>query len=191
MSEQTALFPGSTPPVTPEPTKHTEASVLAALQRRYTESHGNGDRWAFATHVKSGAGFYDTTPGSFAYHRIADAVAMDLWPSKGLEIHGHEIKVSRSDWLAELKQPEKSWPVRRYCDRWWLVVSDRSIIKPGELPEGWGLMAIGERTGGATVEQYARVVVAAPKLKPEAISRDFIAPLLRAAVKTALRKRSL
>jgi len=32
---------------------------------------------------------------------------MDLWPSGGLEIHGHEVKVSRSDWLRELKEPEK------------------------------------------------------------------------------------
>ncbi len=109
---------GEPDPPAPESVKWTEAAVLTCLRRRYSESHGNGDRWAFATHVKSGAGFYDNTPGSFAYHRAADAVAMDLWPSKGLEIHGHEVKVSRSDWLSELKQPEKCEPVKRYCDRW-------------------------------------------------------------------------
>lgn len=167
---------------------HTEATVLAALRARYSQSHGNGDRWAFATHVKSGAGFYDNTPGSFAYHRIADAIAMDLWPSRGLEIHGHEVKVSRSDWLTELKHPEKCEPVKRYCDRWWLVVSDRSIVKPGELPDGWGLMVVAERRWGSRVEQYTRVVTQAPKLNPTPVTRDFLAPLLRAAVKTEHRR---
>lgn len=175
------------------PVKLTEADVLAALRSRYTESYGNGERWAFATHVRCSAGF-----GQGGLIRTADAVAMDLWPSKGLAIHGHEVKVSRSDWLTELKQPEKSEAVRRYCDRWWLVVADRSIVKPGELPSGWGLMVISERRFSrwnrerhgydVGIERYARVVTAAPRLQPEPISRDFVAPLLRAAVKTAVRQ---
>ena len=49
--------------------------------------------------------------------RTADAIAISLWPSRGLEIHGLEIKVSRSDWRRELKQPEKSVPIQRYCHR--------------------------------------------------------------------------
>jgi hypothetical protein len=168
---------GDPEPSAPAPVvlKLTEADVLRRLARRYGESHGNGDRWAFATHVRCSAGF-----GQGGLIRTADAVAMDLWPSTGLEIHGHEVKVSRSDWLAELKQPTKCEPVRRYCDRWWLVVADRSIVKAGELPDGWGLMAVsGERV---------RVLVKAPKLKPEPIGRDFIAPLLRAAMKTVRRE---
>jgi hypothetical protein len=44
-------------------------------------------------------------------HRRADAVAMNLWPSRGLYIEGIEVKVSRSDWRKELDTPSKSWPV--------------------------------------------------------------------------------
>ncbi len=190
----TALFDVPEPPVepAPEPVKHTETTVLAALRRRYDQQHGNGDRWAFATHVRCSAGF-----GQGGLIRTADAVAMDLWPSKGLEIHGHEVKVSRSDWLTEMKNPAKCEPVKRYCDRWWLVVSDRSIVKPGELPDDWGLMVVTERRYSrwvpercgydVGVESTVRTVKAAPRLKPDPISRDFVAPLLRATVKTAAR----
>ena len=32
----------------------------------------------------------------------ADGLALSLWPSRGIELHGFEVKVSRSDWLREL-----------------------------------------------------------------------------------------
>jgi hypothetical protein len=177
----------------PEPRRLTEADVLTALRARYSQSYGNGDRWVFATHVRCAPGFGPAWGAGQL--RTADAVAMDLWPSAGLEVHGHEVKVSRGDWLTELKQPDKCEPVKRYCDRWWLVVSDRAIVKPGELPAGWGLMVVAERSTSrwnaercgydVAVERYARVAVRAPKLVPEPIGRDFLAPLLRAAVRTA------
>ncbi len=35
--------------------------------------------------------------------------------------------------------------------RWWLVVPDAAMVRPGELPEGWGLMALaGGRLRAAT-----------------------------------------
>jgi hypothetical protein len=37
----------------------------------------------------------------------ADAIARHLWPSQGLELIGFELKVSRSDWLREIKDPYK------------------------------------------------------------------------------------
>jgi hypothetical protein len=33
--------------------------------------------------------------------RYADAVAMSLYPSRGLELHGFEVKKSRWDWVRE------------------------------------------------------------------------------------------
>lgn len=174
--------------------KLTEADVLRALATTYAKrSQGAVDnRFAFATHVRSGAGFGDNYSV-----RTADAVAMDLWPSQGLQLHGHEVKVSRSDWLTELKQPEKCEPVKRYMDRWWLVVSDSKIVKQEELPAGWGLMVVRERPFSRWnperrgydrgVERYCRVAVQAPRLTPELVSRSFMAALLRATTKTARR----
>ncbi len=54
--------------------------------------------------------------------RYADAIAMSLYPSRGLELHGFEFKSSRSDWVAERDNPEKAEAIAGYCDRWWLVV---------------------------------------------------------------------
>lgn len=150
----------------------TERDVLNLLHVRYSQTHGNGPRYVCAEHVKSGAGF-DAS-------RCADMIVQDLWPSKGLELHGHEVKVSRSDWLAELKQPEKAEEFRRYVHRWWLVVADPAIVRAGELPRGWGLLTV--RAAGL------RVVVPAPRLAPEPLPPTMIAALLRAAVKTASRR---
>lgn len=178
--------------------KLTEADVLAALAVTYAkQSQGMAEaRFVFATHVRCAAGFGDYQSGhGYQTMRTADAVAMDLWPSKGLALHGHEVKVSRSDWLTELKQPEKCQPVKRFMDRWWLVVPDRALVKPGELPADWGLMVVRERPFtrwnpqqrgyDRGTERYARVVVQAPRLRPEPVSRSFVAALLRATAKTA------
>lgn len=71
---------------------------------------------------------------------VADAVAFCPWPSRGFVTHGFEMKVSRSDWLRELKDPAKGDGFGKYCNYWWLVVSDPNIVKDGELPDTWGLM---------------------------------------------------
>lgn len=158
----------------------TERDVLDALQQRYSQRYGNGYRWAYAEHVKSETGF--------AYRkgelRIADAIAVDCWTSKGQEIHGHEVKVSRSDWLAELRDPDKAEAFRPYVDRWWLVVPDVQIVK-GDLPVGWGLML-------ATVDDLGRpqtrIVHRAPRLEPVTMSRSMLAALMRATATTAARR---
>lgn len=114
--------------------KMTEAELTDALYERYNVRHGNGQRYAVAAQVRSHAGF--------DARRTADFVAMDLWPSMGLTLHGHEIKVSRSDWLRELKDPSKAAEFIPYMNTWWVVVSDARIVRSGELPDDWGLMAM-------------------------------------------------
>jgi hypothetical protein len=103
--------------------------------------------------------------------RRCDAIAMSLWPSRGLELHGFEIKVSRSDFLRELKDPDKAEKIARYCDRWWLVTDDETIVQNGELPPAWGLLV---RHG-----KSLRLKKEAPKLEPIEISRRFLAAVLR------------
>ena len=38
--------------------------------------------------------------------RTADAMAISMYRSRGKAVYGFEMKVSRADWLKELKQPE-------------------------------------------------------------------------------------
>lgn len=152
----------------------TERSMLDLLLARYnTERPGTiADRWVRAEHVRSTQSYYQ-------FLSIADFIAIDKYQSKQA-IHGHEVKVSRSDWLTELRDPTKSERIKRFCDFWWLVVPDASIVKPGELPEGWGLMV-----------QSGRVLRAkkrAPKLTPEPLTLDFVAGLTAAAARTAFRE---
>ena len=105
--------------------------------------------------------------------RAADAVAVSLWPSRGLNITGFEIKTARNDWLRELKEPAKAEEIAQYCDYWFMVTTP-DIIKPGELPAGWGHM---EWSG-------ARWKFVAPAPRRENItplSRGFVAAMMRRA----------
>lgn len=152
----------------------TERMVLDCLVRRYGQRYGNGYRWAYAEHVRSGPGFIDGK-------RVADAVALDCWESKGLEIHGHEVKVARSDWLSELKSPEKAGAFQPYMNRWWLVIPDRTDIVRDDLPTGWGLMVA--RSDGTT-----KVVKRAPHRVALPMPVGMMATLMRATAATADRR---
>jgi hypothetical protein len=101
---------------------------------------------------------------------------VDLWPSSGHPVHGFEVKVSRSDWLTELKDPDKAEAFKPYCDHWWLVVPDASIVHD-DLPPGWGLMVAGR--GGLHIRNRA------PKLDRRDMPIGMTAAWLRAAAKTA------
>lgn len=160
-------------------TKPTERSMLNLLLERYTEFRRGTltDRWVRAEHVKSGMGYSSG-------QRTADFVAADKRPGipygTTLALIGHEVKVSRADWLTELKDLDKSHAIKRYMHHWYLVVPDAAIVKPGELPEGWGLLVAGG-TG-------LRAKVKAPRLAPEPAPLDFTISLMSAAAKTAQRE---
>lgn len=146
---------------------NTEADVLAALAKRYPAG-----QWVFLSHVRSSTGFDRNL-------RTIDAMALNMWPSQGLELHGFEIKVSRADWLTEMRTPEKAERICQYCDRFWLVVADESIVKPAELPTGWGLLVPRVRTLSGL-----RALIQAPDRGRQELPRGFVASLLRRAFET-------
>lgn len=158
----------------------TEQDMIDALCRRYAFQAGNGSRYACASHVRSAAGF--------DARRTCDFMALDLWPSKGLHLIGHEIKCSRSDWLRELKDPTKAEEFTRYCDRWYVVVPDPDIVRPNELPDGWGMLSYRKRGHGRYQETYLHEVHRAPVLSPEPMPRTLTCALVRAVEKTATRR---
>ena len=103
--------------------------------------------YAFLSQVADGTGMNRC--------RTADALITSLWPSRGLSIMGCELKVSRSDWLHELKQPEKADSIGAYCNQWYVVVSDAAIVQTGELPQAWGLIAPSGKGGALKVTKEA------------------------------------
>jgi len=89
--------------------------------------------------------------------RRFDGIAISLWPSMGEIVHGFEVKVSRSDFLHEIKQPGKAGALMRWCDYWWLVCPP-GICQDDEVPSSWGIMYI--------LPSGLRQKRRAPELKP-------------------------
>jgi hypothetical protein len=143
----------------------TASAVTAALQRKYSSP-----AWALIFQVRSQTGF---ATGARPV-RTADAVALGLWPSRGLELLGFEIKVDRGDWLRELRQPAKADLLVQFCDRWWVVAGDPSVVQAGELPPTWGLQVLTRRG--------LRVEVEAPTLDAVPLDRPFLASLVRRVI---------
>lgn len=135
------------------------ADINEALRKRFC-----APQWSIFFEVAEGTG---SNPG-----RYADAVAMGLWPSQGLEIWGFEVKVYRSDWLRELKQPRKAEAVAAYCDKWWIAASE-DVVQTDEVPPAWGLM-----TWDGKVWRTAKK---AEKTAAKDMDRFFLAALLRRA----------
>lgn len=103
--------------------------------------------------------------------RYADAVIMSLWPSRGLHLHGVEIKVSRSDWIREMRNPAKAERVAAYCDFWWLHVTPGVVHDLSEVPTQWGVREFDGKKWKTLRE--------ATKLDALPCDRGFLASLMR------------
>lgn len=75
-----------------------------------------------------------------------DAIYVGFTTTSGRILVGHELKISRADWLNELNKPGKADAWADECHAWYLVVADPAIVHEGELPAGWGLMVPGTRS---------------------------------------------
>ena len=139
------------------------AFLLDLIRKRH-----NDPSWVVITEVSDGTGA--------SAHRRADALAIGLWPSRGFEIHGYETKLSRGDVQKELKDPRKADAVGKFCDFWWLVVSDLAIIDGLVLPSTWGVLS--PKNG------VLRVHVKAPKQKVTPVNRSFAASVIRNVMKS-------
>lgn len=150
----------------------TERRVLDCLAAHYAQTRAGSDRYVYAEQVRSGVGYVDG-------QRVLDAVSMDCWQSRryGLELHGHEVKVARGDWLQELHEPEKASAFLPYLHCLWLVTPEHSNVERGDLPAEWGMMVT--RHDGSV-----KVVTEAPRRDPEPMPSAMLGSLLRAVAKT-------
>lgn len=158
-----ALDTPSVRSTSPKPSVTTSELTHRLFKKFDTSEDATTQPYIVATQVRPRATHGDST---------ADAVVIGNWPSKGYEVQGFEIKISRSDWLNEVKAPTKCEPTKKYCDRWWLLIASETFVKPGELPEDWGMM-VPHGTG-------LRVVKDAPKLSPQPLTPQFMTGLMRA-----------
>jgi hypothetical protein len=78
--------------------------------------------------------------------RRIDALHLGFTRSRGHLLQGHEIKVSRSDWMTELRDASKAEAWWVHCHKWWVVAPSQDIVRPEELPHGWGLMVVNPKS---------------------------------------------
>lgn len=134
--------------------------IRAALKRRYPSPE-----CGIVFEVAQGTGHQAA--------RHLDAVAMELWPSRGLALHGIEIKVDLYDWRREKANPEKAEQIARFCDYFW-IAAPAGVVPQDELPSAWGLLEVMPDDG---------VTQTKPAFKTDAqpVDRAFLAAILRAA----------
>lgn len=181
----------------------TAEQVLKALALRHHDERWNGmpGRWVFLTEVQEATGQYGDV-------QRFDALAVGLVPSVGYARVVYEVKVSRSDWLRELRPQFRVGPrnevvtgrfVEQYrgagyavseFNKWdaalrvatefWYAAPPRCIL-PSEVPEGCGLVEV--RPWGADRELRARVVVKAPKHDTPNPGPEFWSAVIRRAAR--------
>lgn len=142
------------------------SEVRALLRARYA-----APEWAFLEEVANGTGGHGG--------RHCDALAMSLWPSRGLHLHGFEIKVSRSDWTRERKNPAKAEAIAKHCHFWW-VVAPVGIVPASQIPPNWGLIEASEKG--------LKISKAATQLVPIDLTWPFFAAVMRSATEQSVDK---
>lgn len=132
-------------------------------------------QYAMLKEVRDAAGHYA--------NRSCDIMAMGLWPSRGLELHGIEVKSIRSDWLKELKVPEKQESIFQHCDRFWLYATNEDVAFEKEIPKNWGYMLFNGKKLVVKKE--------APLLKSKPMSRTMLASMLKNATERLIHKETI
>lgn len=155
----------------------TSTSLCARIAFRFC-----APEYATAFEVRNATGHNRVT-------RYCDAMAFSLFPSRGLSIHGMEVKVSRTDWVKELKTPHKAEEIARHCDFWSLVVSDPEIVKEGELPKNWGLMIPDPKGSGLRTVKAPKELQTGDAAMDRTIDRGFVFSLLRNIIETTVPKK--
>lgn len=158
------------------PTEVTSGYIYEQLRIRYPNTTNSKGQWATAAEVRNFTGYGNNV-------RSCDFLAMSCWPSKGLHLHGHEVKVSRSDWLKEIQDVSKAGAFAQYCHYWW-IVAPKGLVKLDELPATWGLLH-------CTAKTMLRVARPATLNESAAIDWDFFASVLRAVVDQSEMKREV
>lgn len=163
--------------------------VLSAkdIVRILAEHHGKSDQWIFLTELRPSPGF------KLSDDRRIDAWAMGCWPSQHFARIAYEVKVSRSDFLNELKQPRKRRVGLLHSNTFYFVTPP-GITRIEEIPPECGLIEVGRewsKERGIRASQvgawFLNYVVVAPHRDTVPPSWAFLASVVRQARDRAAR----
>lgn len=109
----------------------TAEGLVNLLRKRFEAKNGLYNQCVVLEQVPNGTGMEQS--------RWIDVAVFEMWPSKGLTRSAFEVKVSRSDFLRELQEPDKhKWCLQGFHEFWF--VAPKGIIQLEELPKGIGWM---------------------------------------------------
>jgi len=126
------------------------------------------DRWHFFTELRLGTGYSN--------EQRADGFLMELWPSKGFVRTAFEYKVSRQDFLKEIKNPQKRQSIKSYSDHFVIITANDIVKDKSEIPSDCGWFVFDGKE--------LKTMVRPPKLPPTPFADwPFICSLVRSAFK--------
>lgn len=105
------------------------ALLIQLLKERHVEKFSGV--WATFEELRASTGFVND-------QRI-DFFAVHTWPSESYNSIAYEVKVSRGDFMKEIKHPEKRVFAESMSNESYFV-TPRGLVKPEEVPDGWGLI---------------------------------------------------
>lgn len=100
--------------------------------------HPNRNEWLFLRELRVGSG---RGGGRQSFQRV-DGFALNCYPYKAMRRVCYEVKLSRADFLAELRQPLKRRIGMRYSNEFYFV-TPAGLVDASEIPEGCGLIEAG------------------------------------------------
>ncbi|KKL54342.1 hypothetical protein LCGC14_2266380 [marine sediment metagenome] len=111
----------------------TASDLLNVIEMRHPTPE-----WVFIRELRIGTGWVRQVKGEGEY---IDGFALNCYPSKKYVKVAYEVKISRGDFLAELKNPDKREPFLRFSNQFFFV-APVGLINPEEVPEECGLIEI-------------------------------------------------
>ena len=119
--------------------RETTKTLLDRLERHYIKPSGIGGFPGGVFIRECGIN------GPGATSRV-DALYAGFTSTSGRLLIGHEVKASRADWRKELDSSGKADFWHDNVHAWYIVAPSTEIVRPEELPDGWGLMVLNTKT---------------------------------------------
>lgn len=122
-----------------------------------------------------------TNAGAMGAGQWMDAYALSRYGGKEHRSIGYEIKVTRADFLSEIRKGNKQDASRKLCSQFYYVVPGLSVCRPEEVPEWAGLLVwdgnVHSRNKEWSLYQLFQQVKVAPKLPRGECPWEFAAAL--------------
>lgn len=150
----------------------TASDIIGRLIKKYG-GIGNRGRYVVVPEMRLGSGYRHD------HERRIDLWCLDAYPRNGNPAISYEVKVSRPDFLSDIKDPIKQRGALAYSNEFYYA-APQGLIKPNELPVHAGLLEFDPAEMGDPY-YHGEVVVPAPhrdKLRP---SWPFVVSLMRRA----------